>query len=244
MCTGIDWQHIREQDAPSVAPPPVQPKQSAYDFDWEWSSLAAALPVYYSHGACPLGAQSGPTVTAVAAPAAPLGGAKSAEPSGKPQSTRGPSKRSLEEREPGSLLRQTGVPAKERLLAVKVPSIGHHDGHSSPLQVSHPGSPSRAQPYVKSPAPGSSGLQHSASSQPTSPYSSKAACHAPRRGDWSLSGGAYAHASTNGIQNADLEEFDASAAMLMYQSIASNLGTSPSHHQLGNFSHSGADSDT
>ncbi|KAK9904077.1 hypothetical protein WJX75_003895 [Coccomyxa subellipsoidea] len=41
---GIDWQNIRQQEAPSIAPPPAEPQSSADDFDWEWSSMAAALP--------------------------------------------------------------------------------------------------------------------------------------------------------------------------------------------------------
>ncbi|EIE20332.1 kinase-like protein, partial [Coccomyxa subellipsoidea C-169] len=43
--SGINWQTIRQQEAPSVAPPPAEAHSDNADFDWEWSSMAAALPL-------------------------------------------------------------------------------------------------------------------------------------------------------------------------------------------------------
>lgn len=48
---GIDWLTLRSQDAPQLAEKKegsdVQHEEE--DFDWELSSIAAALPVRYEH---------------------------------------------------------------------------------------------------------------------------------------------------------------------------------------------------
>ena len=44
---GIAWAEVRGQSAPELAPGPVEADDDAPD--WEWTSLAAALPVYYTY---------------------------------------------------------------------------------------------------------------------------------------------------------------------------------------------------
>ena len=44
---GLAWAELRSQLAPELAPAPAQPDEDTPD--WEWSSLAAALPVYYTY---------------------------------------------------------------------------------------------------------------------------------------------------------------------------------------------------
>ena len=46
-CTGTPWHSLRKQQAPPVA---QADKADSDGIDWEWSSLASALPVYVSNG--------------------------------------------------------------------------------------------------------------------------------------------------------------------------------------------------
>ena len=41
--TGIEWDQLRGSEAPELLPEPEQPQK---EFDWELSSLAAALPTF------------------------------------------------------------------------------------------------------------------------------------------------------------------------------------------------------
>lgn len=59
---GVDWAQLRQQEAPGFAPPaPGIPQED--DFDWEWTSLVAALPVHYhyDHGSANPSFQPGST---------------------------------------------------------------------------------------------------------------------------------------------------------------------------------------
>lgn len=260
-CTGIDWQNVRQQEAPSIAPPPAEPQSSADDFDWEWSSMAAALPVYYSTDACPPEAQTGPCAapTAAITPAsstAATNGSVVAEPSQIPvlAPPSSPAQGSLDSKDVASAV-QTSPSFKERPLAVKVPSSACHQEWQSPRQasspqhVSLPASPSKPQPHAKSPAQGSPGHHHCTGSRPTSPHGSKAASHAVRKGDWSHNAlqGADANATnasnSSNTTNADLEVYEA-GAMLMHQAILNSIGLPSGHHGGGGFSQSAKDSDT
>ena len=46
-CAGIAWAELRSQPAPELASGPAETDDDAPD--WEWTSLAAALPVYYTY---------------------------------------------------------------------------------------------------------------------------------------------------------------------------------------------------
>ncbi|BDA45583.1 probable 3-phosphoinositide-dependent protein kinase 1 at N-terminal half [Coccomyxa sp. Obi] len=241
---GIDWEHIRTQEAPSVAPPSDEGQDPGDGFDWEWSSMAAALPLYYTTDTCPPGAQTGPCSTLTGGAEATMG----AEPCRKasPATSSSPAKKPLDRKQPASAS-QSSAPAEEWPLAVKLPnSMSHSEGHSSPRhgQPSLPASPSKAHPHAKSAAPSSPGRHHGASSRPTSPHGSKAASHT-RKGDWTHSGvqGSGATASSVG-QNGNLGDFEVGAAMLMYEAIASDIGSPPGHHHGGGLLHNATDSDT
>ncbi|CAL8470828.1 g10370 [Coccomyxa elongata] len=276
---GIDWEHIRTQEAPAVAPPPDEAQDPGDGFDWEWSSMAAALPVYYTTDTCPPDAQTGPcsTVSLTGAAEAPV----SAEPCGKasPAASSSPAKKQLDGKQPASAA-QSSAPATEQPPAVKLPnsmsqteghssprqaqsslpaspskahqavklpnSMSYAEGHSSPrhAQSSIPASPAKAQPHAKSPAPSSPGRHHGASSRPTSPHGSKAASHT-RKGDWTHSGVQVSGATASSVgQNTNLGEFEAGAAMLMYEAIASDIGSPSGHHHGGGLLHNATDSDT
>ena len=262
-----------------MVPPPDEGQDPGDGFDWEWSSMAAALPVYYTTDTCPPDVQTGPcsVISLAGAAEAPM----VAEPCRKasPATPSSPAKKLLDGKQPARAS-QSSAPAEERPPAVKLPngmpqtegpssprhaqaslsaspskaqpavklpnSISHAEVHSSPrhAQLNLPASPSKSQSHAKSPAPSSPGRHHGATSQPTSPHGSKAASHS-RKGDWTHSGvqGPGATASSVG-QNANLGEFEVGAAMLMYEAIASDLGSPSGHHHGGGQAHSATDSDT
>ena len=47
---GVDWERLRSQKAPEIAPRPKAANDNDDDgFDWELSSLAASLPLRYEY---------------------------------------------------------------------------------------------------------------------------------------------------------------------------------------------------
>ena len=59
-CPGTAWQTLRKEKAPAATHDDNQEDESA---DWEWSSLAAALPVYSSPDGAVGGANTAPQIT-------------------------------------------------------------------------------------------------------------------------------------------------------------------------------------
>lgn len=181
--TGIEWEHIRTQEAPSVAPPPDEGQDPGDGFDWEWSSMAAALPVYYSTDTCPPDTQTGPCSTASLTGAAEATMGADSCRKASPAASSSPANKLLDGKQPAGAS-QSSAPANVRPPAVKLPiSMSHTEGHSSPRHVhaSLPASPPKAQSAVKLPnsmshTEGHSSPRHAQSSLPASP--SKAQPHA------------------------------------------------------------------